>query len=189
MLRTRELAFTFFDQNNDFFKIKDFGIVEVNALCGSRTLHQLARSSDLVTVTKFDTNPKVSIVRDDRLRMVSAYNKKVKAVNTDWRKRLLLYANDLDADFSFIQFLNTLIQRKINGLKIDKHFRPCRGDGEIFLRLDQFGSYINVPFVEEYLVRNKFQSSEQLLGKSSLKYSALSVKEKDTLESYLRLFS
>ena len=127
------------------------------------------------------------LVRSEEERLLSAYNKKVIGVKTDWKKKLLLLANDLSAEMDFTQFLQKLIQNRKEGRFIDRHFVPLKAS------YTELGIDFATISIQELLALYpelsdiKIKSSEVVVGK--LRKRNLNLSEKQLINEYLGLWS
>lgn len=186
----RDVALSFFSQSNEFFKTAELGLIEVNSLCGTRTFNSLCQEHpDLIT--RVDNTgllePNLTVVRDEKVRLVSAYNKKVLGVHSDFRKHLLLYSMGIKPDSSFEAFIRALLARRAADKEIDKHFKPCSGKGE---RVDIDTLIISHPDSSlcNILKYKRVASGVSLAGGKHLNYRTLDRAQREIMGDYLGNF-
>jgi hypothetical protein len=164
LLKIPSVAKLLFGSRNDLFFIKNVGVIEVNPLCGTRTFYTACAEhpSEIKSLKYFDLNISYTIVRDEGSRLKSAYNKKVVAVNTDWRKRVLLLASGIPSTVTFREFMDLLIRYKGAGKYIDRHFRPCEINSSKAVHILDFINLCDNKIIKEYLLVNRIKSSFSL---------------------------
>jgi len=190
LLTIRQGLNSLFKNENPLYLIKNVGIVEVNALCGTRSFNEACKRlpSEIRLFNGNSDAVEYTIVRDEKHRLVSAYNKKVLATNTDWRKYILLFANGLSTNIQFVKYIDTLIDAKKSGLIIDKHFRPCTALSNNRIELDQFIEVCDNNSIKLYLNENKIRSSSAMLAEKAYRLESLNNDVIKKINLYLGLY-
>lgn len=141
------------------------------------------RQSELYT---HPNKKKYLLVRSENERLLSAYNKKILGVDTDWRKTLLLHSTRLTPQMSFAQFMRKLIENRKRNLFIDRHFIPLK---ELYSELTIQTQKTSIKdFIRLYpnLKNARVKSTNDVIGKS--KKNELDEYEQNLISEYLTLW-
>ena len=181
----QKIAMLFFSQSNDFFLLRDGTVLEINSLCGTRTFKKYGYLDGIKRVQQQKAD--YTIIRDERERLLSAYNKKVIS-RDDWRKSLLRLSTGIKYQLKFDEFIRVLISRKEKSLFIDKHFKPSSASGKPIL-ISELGKTPTLkPYVTETIGR-RAKSSEQVAKKSILYKTNITASEEALITYYIGLFN
>lgn len=126
------------------------------------------------------------LIRSDEERLLSAYNKKVLGVKTDWKKRLLLLSNGITSEMSFTQYLEKLIINRRKGRFIDRHFVPLK---VLYSKIDTSVEKITIQeLLLKYpeLANTRLKSSKAVVGNS--RKCDLNIYETQLVDEYLELW-
>lgn len=179
-----KIASRLFGQENDFFLLNNGVILEINSLCGTRTFTKFGYLDGIKRVRPQKAD--FTIVRDEKERLLSAYNKKI-IVNDDWKKSLLRLSTGLKYQMEFTKFMQILIERKDRHLFIDKHFRPSKSTGKPIYISELKTNPILSPCTIQTISRRE-KSSEEVARSSVFYKTNTSLDENKLIDSYMRLF-
>lgn len=173
-----------FNQDNDYYLLKDGKILEINSLCATRTFKKFSKFDDakLVKPCKAD----YTIVRSENDRLLSAYNKKIVAKD-DWKKIILRASLGVYGQISFIDFINRLIYLKKNSKFIDKHFRPCFASGEK-VSLKNVAQHAKLAEQVKQTINQNVKSSKDVASRFAGFKATLSPFEISVVSRYLSLY-
>ena len=150
-----------FNQENDHFKSSDGLVVEVNSLCGSRSFVAFGHLDGFERIKPQRAD--ITIVRDENLRLLSAFNKKIVA-RDDWRKAALRRSIGINKTMDFKDFVEHIIERKLNERFIDKHFKPCKGTGKK-VTIDEIRENSTLSRIFEHTFMFRIKSSSDVASK------------------------
>jgi hypothetical protein len=184
----KALLLLVFNQNIESFISQRGVVVGVNPLCGTRTFLKLT-SIDLLSLNKKGLSLDAVIVRDEYERILSAYNKKVQSRN-DFKKDILRQLSGLRFGMSFTQYIVTLIDRKMKGYFIDKHFSPCKTHEKNNISIkDSRTVELKLSLPAGYLDALKVKASSDVVSPNLSQKLRMSNDEKQLVTLYLALYA
>jgi hypothetical protein len=173
-----------FNQENDHFKSSDGIVVEVNSLCGSRSFVAFGHLDGFKRIKPQRAD--ITIIRDESLRLLSAFNKKIVA-RDDWRKTALRRSIGINRTMDFNDFIEHLIERKLKEKFIDKHFKPCTGTGKKFT-IDDIAESATLSKIFEHTFMFRIKSSSEVASKYDSYKSSLLTCDVELVRNYLSLY-
>ena len=154
---------------------------EVASLAGTQLCFQLAKENKLKFLGHGGRRVDFSISRSDKLRITSAYNKKVIGCDSV-AKYLLIRSSGLERNINFSKYLGILKQRQDQGAFIDRHFRIYQRPNTY--NLDQQKSVIENLLGFE-IPDKKIKSSTSIVGSKAVTVENMSPDDVNLLEIYV----
>lgn len=174
-----------FKQSNDFFRLKNGLVLEINSLCGTRTFTKFGYLNDIKAVEPQIAD--ITIIRDEKERLLSAYNKKIIAKD-DWKKFFLRMSIGVDAGIEFSKLIQVLISRKNTGKFIDKHFMPCSATGNP-LTIEALKSDKTLYSLVSKTIERREKNSLEVSGKNKRFKKKITNEETKLILKYMDLYN